>query len=158
MNRLTQPINRFEGTTSHEPRPSRHIARYRYLGEGELTRLCDEWDESELSRQYWAREGARVDADIAARKAADARAQKEREDELLDGELKRRYLSGGGTESGFVSERGQLRRDFARKVALGEAQPLMSSVEQLKQQLKAARLGRNLSAAPDPRTTATDDA
>ncbi len=61
MNPLLQPINQFEGRTEHDPRPSRHLAQYRYLDEGQLTRLCDEWDESENLRRHWATEGAKVE-------------------------------------------------------------------------------------------------
>ncbi len=148
-NPLLQPINQFEGRTEHDARPSRHLAQYRYLDEGELTRLCDEWDESEALRRHWAVEGARVERAMAERKAAEEKAKQEREDAVIDDELRRRYLSGGGSESGFISERTQLRREFARKVALGEAQPIMGGIDQLKQELRQLR-GHRL-AVPDPR-------
>jgi hypothetical protein len=157
MRQMTAPRNQFEGATLHEPRPSRHIARYRYLGEGELTRLCDEWDESERARQHWAREGERVDADIAARQAAAEQAGKERDDAITNDQFRRRYLAGGGDPSAFERNLPGLREEHARRCALGLAEPL-NSVSVLKEQLRQARLGRNLGAAPHPTTTATDDA
>jgi hypothetical protein len=147
MNPLLQPINRFEGRTEHDPRPSRQLAQYRYLDEGELTRLCDEWDESENLRRHWAVEGARVERAMNERKAAEEKAKREREDALLDDELKRRYLSGGGTEAGFIVNRQKIRSEFAMQVAIGAAQPVMGSVDQLKAELKALR-GHRL-AMPD---------
>jgi len=143
--------------TAHEPRPSRHIARYRYIGEGELTRMCDEWDESELSRQYWAREGARVDADIAARKDAAEKARRDQEDATVNGVFRDRYLAAGGDLAAFEKDLPELRREHARRVALGIDRPL-NSVAVLREQLRQARAGMNLGAAPDPATAGTNDA
>jgi len=138
---MTQPRNQFEGTTSYEPRPSRHIARYRYLGEGELTQLCDEWDESEFSRQYWAREGERIDADIEARKDAAEKAQKEREDAVINDQFRRRYLAAGGDPAAFEKVLPELRGEHARRCALGLSEPVNSTTV-LKEQLRASRAGR----------------
>jgi hypothetical protein len=138
-NPLLQKINRFEGRTEHDARPSRHLAQYRYLDEGELTRLCDEWDESEALRRHWAVEGAKVERAMAERKAAEEKAKQERADHVVDSELRRRYLAGGGSESGFIVDRPKLRSELARKVALGEAQPIASSLEQTKEELRRMR-------------------
>ncbi len=146
MNPLLQPINQFEGRTEHDPRPSRHLAQYRYLDEGQLTRLCDQWDESEALRRHWAVEGARVERAMAERKGAEEKAKSAREDQVVDDELRRRYLAGGGSESSFIVERQQLRRDFARKVALGEASPIAPNIERIKAELKALR-GNRLAAS-----------
>ncbi len=149
-NPLLRPINRFEGRTEHDPRPSRQLAQYRYCDEGQLCRLCDEWDESEALRRHWAIEGAKVSRAMNERKAAEERVKKEREDAAIDHELKRRYLSGGGTDAGFIVNRAKIRSDFATAVAIGATQPIMGSVDQLKQELRQLR-GHRL-AVPDPRS------
>ncbi len=149
-NPLLQPINRFEGRTEHDSRPSRHLAQYRYLDEGELTRLCDEWDESEALRRHWAVEGAKVERAMHERKAAEEKAKQDREDAVIDDELKRRYLSGGGSESSFIVNRAKIRSDFALEVAVGRAEPIATSLEQTKNELRALKASRNLG-SPDPR-------
>jgi hypothetical protein len=117
------------------------------LDEGELTRLCDQWDESEALRRKWAVEGARVERAINERKAAEETAKREREDAIIDGELQRRYLAGGGSEEAFIVNRAKIRSEFATAVAIGAAQPIMGSVDQLKQELRRMR-GHRL-ARPD---------
>ncbi len=141
-NPLLQPINRFEGRTEHDPRPSRQQKEWRYLDEGSLVRAQDEWDESEALRRHWAVEGARVQRAMDERKAAEEKARQDREDQIIDDELRRRFLSAGGTEEQFIVNHRKLRTDFALKVALGEAAPIMPSVDQIKAELRALRGNR----------------
>ncbi len=146
-NPLLRPINRFEGRTEHDPRPSRHLAQYRYLDEGELTRLCDQWDESEALRRHWAVEGARVERAMRERKAAEEKAKSDRDDAVIDSELQRRYLAGGGSESSFIVNRARIREEFATLVATGQAEPIAPSIDQIKNELRRMR-GHRL-ALPD---------
>jgi hypothetical protein len=138
MNHLLQPTNQFEGMTAHEPRPSRQLKQWRYSDEGSLIRAQDRWDASEQARQHWEKEGARVDRDIAARQAAEEKAAKERSDAIFDGELRRRFVAGGGTLEQFEGQRASLRLDYARKAALGEVESL-DPVEITKRELRAIR-------------------
>lgn len=132
---------------THEPRPDRRIKEWRYVDEGSLIRAQDEWDAAEQARQHWEREGARVDADIAARAAAAEKAAKEREDATINNVLRDRYLSAGGDAATFDKDLPELRREHAKRVALGLDQPL-NSIAILKEQMKATR--RNVGAVPDP--------
>ncbi len=155
MNQLTRPMNQFEGLTSHEPRPDRRLKEYRYADEGSFLLARDQWDAAERAREHLEVEGRRVDKDIAERAAAQAKAETERSDAVVNDELRRRYLSAGGDPARFDKELPELRHDHARRVALGIDRPL-NSVAVLKDQLRQARSGMNLASAPHP--TATDDA
>jgi len=150
MNRLTQKINRFDGTTHYEPRPSRQMKQYRYVDSGALILAQDQWDTAEQVRQHWAAEGERVDRDIAQRKAAEERAKRDRDNDVVNITLRSRYVSAGGDPATFEQDLPRLRREHAERCALGLDQPLNSTTA-LKEQLRAARAGRNLGAAPDPR-------
>jgi hypothetical protein len=151
MNRLTAPINRFEGMTTHEPRPSRQATEWRYLDEGSLVLAQDQWDTAEQVRQHWQREGERVDRDIAARAAAQAKAEKERSDAVINNVFRDRYLAAGGDLATFEKDLPELRREHAKRVALGLDQPT-NSLDVLKEQLRTARARMNFGAAPDPAT------
>ena len=138
MNRLTQPRNQFEGLTERQPRPNRQLKEWRYADEGSLVRSQDEWDESERARQHLEVDGRRIDRDIAERAAAAEKAAKERSDAIFDGELRRRFVAGGGTLEQFEGQRASLRLDYARKAALGEVESL-DPVEITKRELRAIR-------------------
>jgi len=118
---------------------------------GALILAQDQWDTAEAARQHWAREGERVDRDIAARQAAEEKARKERDDAVINDEFRRRYLSAGGDPSAFEKDLPDIRREHAKRVALGLDQPL-NSMAVLREQLRTARVRMNFGAAPDPAT------
>jgi hypothetical protein len=87
---------------------------------------------------------------MAANAEAEAKAAKAREDEVIETVFRGRYLSAGGDPSAFERDLPELKREHAKRVALGLDQPL-NSLAVLKEQLRAARAGRNIGSAPDPR-------
>jgi len=151
-NRLTQPINRFEGMTAHEPRPNRQLKQWRYIDEGQLVRAQDDWDASEQARQHWAAEGNRIDREIAERHAAEEKAQKDRDDAVIETVFRDRYLAAGGDLATFEQDLPDLKREHAKRVALGLDEPV-NSMAVLKRELKALR--GTIGAAPEPERVAS---
>ncbi len=149
MNPLLRNDNPYLRQTEWKARPSRQDPAWRLRPEHELLEAVDQWDLAEAHRRQVEANVAALNADARRRAAEEARVKQEREDTVIDDELRRRYLAGGGSEASFIVERQQLRRDFARKVALGEAEPLTPSIDQIKAELRQLR-GHRL-AMPDPR-------
>ncbi len=140
-------MNPYRNQTAFTARPARTDPAWRYRSEPELLRAQDQWDEAETTRRWIESEQKVIDQRIAANEAAAAKAEREREDKVINTELERRYLSAGGDVAEFEQDLPGLRRSHAKRVALGLDQPL-NSLELLKDQLRAARAGRNLG-APD---------
>ncbi len=138
-NPLLRNDNPFLRKTEWKARPSRQDPAFRYVDEGRLVEAQDQWDLAEAHRRQ-------VDANVAAltaaaklRTDAEEKAQRERADAILDDELKRRYLSGGGSESSFIVNRARIREEFATKVATGQAKPIMPTIDQIKAELRQLR-------------------
>ncbi len=139
---LLRNDNQFLRKTEWMPRPDRRLSEWRYVDEGRLVEAQDQWDQAEHYRRQ-------VDANVAAltaaakqRADAEEKARQAREDQIIDGELLRRYVSGGGSEHAFITNRAKIRSDFALEVAVGRAKPIMGDLEQLKQEMKAMRGNR----------------
>ncbi len=150
---MTSPLlrndNPYLRQTEWKARPSRQDPAWRYRPEHELLLAVDQWDLAEAHRRQVDTNVAALAADAKKRADEAEKAQRAREDAVIDDELRRRYIAGGGTESGFIVDRPKLRNDFARKVALGEAEPLTPTIEKIKEELRQLR-GHRL-AMPDPR-------
>ncbi len=146
---LLKNDNPYLRKTEWTQRPARNDPKWRYVGEGELVRNQDLWDQAEQHRRQVDTNVAALAADGKRRSDEAEKARQEREDAILDDELKRRYLSGGGTESGFIVNRSRIRAEFATAVAIGQAEPLTPTIDQIKAELRQLR-GHRL-AAPDPR-------
>jgi hypothetical protein len=138
--------NRFRNQTTFVPRPSRTDPKWRYANEGELLRAMDEWDQAEASRQWVDAQVATLAANAKKRADEEARATKAREDSVVETVFRERYLSAGGDPVAFERDLPELRREHAKRVALGLDQPI-NSLDTLKRELKALR-GHRL-AAPD---------
>ncbi len=147
---LLQTNNPFRNKTTFVPRPARNDPKWRYAAEGELLLAMDEWDTAEASRQWVDGQVATLAADGKRRADEAERAAKMREDAVVETVFRERYLSAGGDEVMFERDLPELRREHAKRVALGLDKPI-NSMAVLKEQLRAIRAGRNLGAAPEPR-------
>ncbi len=147
---LLRNDNRFLRQTEWMPRPDRRLSEWRYVPEGELLAAVDQWDAAENHRRQVDQNVAALTAKAKLRDAEAEKVRQAREDQIVDDELKRRFLAGGGTEEQFITNHRKIRTDFATAVAIGQAKPIMGDLDQLKQELRAIRAGRNLGAA-DPR-------
>ncbi len=150
MNPLLKNDNPFRNKTTFVPRPARNDLKWRYAGEGELLLAMDEWDQAEASRQWVDAQVAQLAADGKRRSDAEAKAEKERSDAVVATVFRDRYLSAGGDPIAFEKDLPELKREHAKRCALGLDQPI-NSLDVLKRELRAARAGRNLGAPPDPR-------
>jgi hypothetical protein len=138
-NPLLKNDNVYLRQTQWKSRPARSDPAWRSRLEHELIAAQDQWDSAEHYRREVDRNVAELTAAAKLRTDAEEKAQRERADAVTDDELKRRYLSGGGTESGFVVNHSKIRADFAMQVAIGAAQPITPTIEQTKAELKALR-------------------
>jgi hypothetical protein len=141
-------MNPYRNRTTFTERPARNNSAWRYVDEGELVRNQDLWDEAETTRRWIESEQKIIDARMTANAEAEVTAAKAREDAVVNEQFRRRYLSGGGDPIAFERDLPELRREHARRCALGLAEPV-NGLDVLKRELKALR-GHRL-AAPDPR-------
>ncbi len=140
----------YRNQTHFVPRPSRQDPKWRYSAEPDLLFHQDAWDTAEESRKWVDTQVAQLTADGKRRADEAEKAKKAREDEVVATVFKDRYLAAGGDPIAFDKDLPELRREHARRVALGLDQPI-NSMAVLKEQLRVIRAGRNLGAAPDPR-------
>ncbi len=145
---LLRNDNPYLRQTEWKARPSRQDPAWRYRPEPELLLAQDRWDAAETHRRQVETMQKEIDGRLATKAREEARAKQERDDAVIDGELLRRYIAGGGSEHAFITNRAQIRSDFALEVAVGRAKPIASDLEQLKQELRALKATRNLG-APD---------
>ncbi len=148
-NPLLRNDNVYLRKTEWMPRPDRRLSEWRYVAEEVLLRARDEWDRAEQHRLQVETNVKQLEVAAKQRTDAEEKVQQARADAVIDDELRRRYLSGGGSEHMFIAERQRLRHEFATKVALGEAEPITPSLERTKEELRRLR-GHRL-AMPDPR-------
>ncbi len=148
-NPLLQHNNPFLRKTEWTPRPARNDPSWRYVDEGRLVEAQDFWDRAENHRREVDQNVAQLTAKAKLRDAEAERVRHDREDKVIDDELIRRYLAGGGSEHAFITNRMKIRADFALEVAIGRAEPIAPSLEQTKAELRRLR-GHRL-AQPDPR-------
>jgi hypothetical protein len=149
-NPLLKNDNPYLRQTEWKARPSRTDPAWRYRPEGELLAAVDQWDLAEHHRREVDTNVAQLAVDGKKRADAEAKAAKTREDAIVETVFRDRYLSAGGNPTDFERDLPELRREHAKRVALGLDQPI-NSMAVLKEQLRAARAGRNLGAAPEPR-------
>ncbi len=132
----------YRNETHFVPRPSRQDPKWRYSTEADLLRHQDAWDVADRHRRDVEAMTREIDARLATKAAEEARVKQERDDRVIDDELRWRWIAGGGSEHAFITNRAKIRSDFALEVAVGRAKPIMGDLEQLKQEMKAMRGNR----------------